>query len=284
MPDTDVRLDNLVRQVRDLPALPELAFRVMRLVDDPQTSATDVARVLSSDQAMTARVLKLANSAFYGTGRRIGTVTDAVVLLGMRTVRNMTVALKCQSMLVSPLPAYALCQDDLWRHSFCSAYAAQCLAKRAGYRAVEEAFVGGLLHDIGKVVLNIYLRPELALVDRLTTAARIPFMDAERAVLGFDHAEAGARVLEKWNLPSTLVECVRYHHVPFSQPTPSPLTALVHVADVLCMMLGVGLGIDGLNYPLQTEALTLLRLTETDFEEVAQMVTDAMSESDLLFA
>jgi putative nucleotidyltransferase with HDIG domain len=284
MPDTDVRLDNLVRQVRDLPALPELAFRVMRLVDDPQTSAADVARVLASDQAMTARLLKLANSAFYGTGRRIGTVTDAVVLLGMRTVRNMTVALKCQGMLVSPLPAYALCQDDLWRHSFCSAYAAQCLAIRAGYRAVEEAFVGGLLHDIGKVVLNIYLRPELTLVARLTTAARIPFMDAERAVLGFDHAEAGARVLEKWNLPPALVECVRYHHAPFSQPPPSPLTALVHVADVLCLMLGVGLGIDGLNYPLQTEALTLLRLTERDFEEVAQDVTEAMSQSDLLFA
>lgn len=282
--DADVRLENLVRQVRDLPAMPDLAFKVMRLVDDPQTNAADVARVLSADQALTARLLKLANSAFYGASRRISTVTEAVVLLGMRTVRNMTVALKCQDMLAAALPGYAMRQGDLWRHSFCCAYAAQCLAKRSGYRIVEEAFVGGLLHDIGKVVINVYLQAEFACIADLAAADNLPFMDAERAVLGFDHAEAGGRVLEKWRLPPTLVECVRYHHAPLDQPIPTPLTALVHVADVLCLMLGVGLGADGLNYPLQDGTLEMLRLTASDFEETTLHVSEALSQSESLFS
>lgn len=282
--DADVRLDNLVRQVRDLPAMPDLAFKVMRMVEDPQTSAADVARVLSADQAMTARLLKLANSAFYGASRRIATVTEAVVLLGMRTVRNMTLALKCQDLLITALPGYAMQQGDLWRHSFCCAYAAQCLAKRTGYRVVEEAFVGGLLHDIGKVIINVYMQAEFSAIADLATAEHVAFVEAERAVLGFDHAEAGARVLEKWHLPPTLIECVRYHHAPLDQPTPTPLTALVHLSDVLCLMLGVGLGADGLNYPLQDGTLEMLRLAASDFEETALHVSEAIGQSETLFS
>ena len=283
MQHADTRLDALVRQVQDLPALPDVAFKVMRLVDDPKASANDIARTVSSDQALTARLLKLANSAFYGASRRVSTVSEAVVLLGMRTVKNMTLALKCQDMLERELPGYALQRGDLWRHSFCCAYAAQCLAKRAGYRVVEEVFVAGLLHDIGKVVLNVYLQGECADISAMAAAANIPFMDAERAVLGFDHAEAGGRVLEKWNLPLPLVECVRYHHTPRDQPTPSPLTSLVHVADVLCLMLGIGLGVDGLNYPLQDGTLELLRLSEADFEETTSHVCEVLSQSEMLF-
>jgi putative nucleotidyltransferase with HDIG domain len=263
--------------------MPDIAYKVMRMVDDPQTSAADIARVVSADQAMAARILKLANSAFYGASRRIGTVTEAVVLLGMRTVRNMTVALKCQEYLNAALPGYTLEQGDLWRHSFCCAYAAQCLAKRSGYRIAEEAFVGGLLHDIGKVVVNVYMQAEFVCVSKVAASEGIAFMDAERAVLGFDHAEAGGRVLEKWNLPQTLVECVRYHHAPLQQPTPTPLTGIVHVADVLCLMLGVGLGADGLNYPLQEGTLETLRLDEKDFEETTLHVSSALSEAEMLF-
>ena len=281
--DSD-RLENLVRQVRDLPAMPDLAFKVMRLVDDPQTSIADLARVLSADQAMTARLLKIANSAFFGASRRVATVTDAIVLLGMRTVRNMTLALKCQDLFLAALPGYAMQQGDLWRHSFCCAYAAQHLAKRSGYRVVEEAFVGGLLHDIGKVVINTYLQAEFNRIAALSLTERIAFMDAERAVLGFDHAEVGGRVLERWHLPPTLVDCVRYHHAPLAQPTPTPLTALVHVADVLCLMLGVGLGADGLNYPLQDGTLETLRLAESDFEETTLYVSEALTQAESLFS
>ena len=281
--DVEARLQRLVREVRDLPALPESTLKVMHLTDDPRTNAADIARALSVDQAMTVRLLKLANSAFYGGMRRVATVTEAVVLLGQRTVRNMALALSCQAMLDRALPGYGMDTGDLWRHSFCCAYAAQVLARKAGYRVAEEAFVGGLLHDIGKVILSLYLQVEFAKVAKLASLASLPFMEAERLVLGFDHAEAGARVLEKWNLPTPLVGCVRYHHAPQDQPEPSALTAIVHLADVQCLMMGIGLGGDGLNYPLQESALALLHLSEADFEEAALLVSEAFSRSDEMF-
>ncbi len=281
--DAEERLQRLVREVRDLPALPASTMQVMRLADDPRTNAADIARALSMDQAMTARLLKLANSAFYGGLRRVATVTDAVVLLGQRTVRNMAMALSCQEVLGRALPGYGLDTGDLWRHSFCCAYAAQSLARRAGYRVAEEAFVGGLLHDIGKVILNLYLQAEFAKVSKLASLASLPFMEAERLVLGFDHAEAGARVLEKWNLPASLVGCVRFHHAPQDQPEPSALTAIVHLADVQCLLMGIGLGGDGLNYPLHESALALLHLSEADFEETTLLVSEAFSRADEMF-
>ncbi len=281
--DVEQRLQRLVREVRDLPALPESTLKVMHLTDDPRTNAADIARALSMDQAMTVRLLKLANSAFYGGMRRVATVTEAVVLLGQRTVRNMAIALSCQELLDRALPGYGMDTGELWRHSFCCAYAAQALARKAGYRVAEEAFVGGLLHDIGKVILNLYMQAEFAKVSKLASLASLPFMEAERLVLGFDHAEAGARVLEKWNLPAPLVASVRYHHSPQDEPEPSALTAIVHLADVQCLMMGVGLGGDGLNYPLHPSALSLLRLTEADFEETAWLVSEAFSRPDEMF-
>ena len=163
-------------------------------------------------------------------------------------------------------------------------FAAQALAKRSGYRAAEEAFVAGLLHDLGKVVLNLYLTKLFATVAGRAETQHVAFMDAERSVLGFDHAQAGAQVLEKWNLPPVLVSAVRWHHAPLSEtPAPTPLTALVHVADVVCLLLGVGMGGDGLQYPLQEGVLNFLRLTEDDVECVAAEVSEACSHSDQLF-
>ncbi len=126
--DADVRLDALVRQVRDLPALPAAVLRVMQTADDPKASASDVARALSSDQALAARVLKLANSAFYGANRRIGTVSEAVVILGLRTTRNLAMATSCEDMLEREVTGYAMQRGALWRHSLACASAAQALA------------------------------------------------------------------------------------------------------------------------------------------------------------
>lgn len=277
------RLDALVRQVRDLPALPNTVVRVMQISDDPKSGTSDVAKVLISDQALAARVLKLANSAFYGASRRIATVSDAVVILGMRTTRNLVMATGCQELLEQEVAGYCLPRGALLRHSLACASAAQVLAKRTKYRGAEEAFVAGLLHDLGKVVMNLYLRDQFIQVLIQAAAGEMTYADAEQAVFSFDHAEAGAYLLERWNLPASLVSAVRYHHTPLDAPGDSPLPCLVHVADAICMTLGIGLGLDGLAYTLQPEALSRLQLTADDFEEVASQTCDMLSEAGPLF-
>ncbi len=276
------RLDDLVRQVRDLPALPTSVTRVMQLTNDPKAGLSDVAHALAADQGLAARVLKLANSAYYGSSRRIGTVSEAVVILGMRTTRNLTLATSCQDMLEREVSGYFLPRGALWRHSLACAAAAQNLARRAHFRGTEEAFVAGLLHDIGKVIMNAYLKAEFAQVLTRVAKGEMTFSDAEREALGFDHAEVGARLLERWNLPATLVTAVRYHHVP-SQIPESPLAALVHIADTICLTLGIGLGVDGMAYALDPNALAMLNLTESDFEQVASQTCDTLSEAGPLF-
>ena len=277
------RLDALVRQVRDLPALPDTVVRVMHLTDDPKSGISDVAKALVSDQALAARVLKLANSAFYGSSRRIATVSDAVVILGMRTTRNLVMATGCQEMLAQEVAGYALPPGALLRHSLACASAAQALAKRTQYRGTEEAFVAGLLHDLGKVVMNTYLRDQFIQVLIRAASGEMTYAEAERAVFSFDHAEAGAYLLERWNLPASLVTAVRYHHTPLEAPTDSPLPCLVHVADAICMTLGIGLGLDGLAYVLQPEALARLHLTAEDFEEVTSQTCDMLTQAESVF-
>ena len=277
------RLDALVRQVRDLPALPDTVVRVMQLADNPKSGVADIAKALISDQALAARVLKLANSAFYGSSRRIATVSDAVVILGMRTTRNLVMATGCQEILEQEVAGYALPRGALLRHSLACASAAQALAKRTKYRGMEEAFVAGLLHDLGKVVMNLYLQNQFIQVFLRASSGAETYAEAERAIFGFDHAEAGAYLLERWNLPPSLVTAVRYHHAPLDAPTDSPLPCLVHVADAICMTLGIGLGLDGTAYILQPEALTLLHLTSEDFEEVASQTCDMLAQAEPMF-
>ena len=276
------RLDNLIRQVQDLPSLPIAVTRVIQLTNDPKAGLSDVAHALASDQGLAARVLKLANSAYYGSSRRIGTVSEAVVILGMRTTRNLTLATSCQDMLEREVSGYFLPRGALWQHSLACAAAAQNLARRAHFRGTEEAFVAGLLHDIGKVIMSAYLKAEFAQVLTRVAKGRSTFSDAEREALGFDHAEVGARLLEHWNLPPTLVTAVRYHHAPSKAPE-NPLAALVHVADTICLTLGIGLGVDGMAYTLDPNALTMLHLTEDDFEQVASQTCDTLSEAGSIF-
>lgn len=275
MVDSEARIQTLLKQVRDLPALPDIAMTVMRTADDDKSSTADVARAISRDQALTSRVLRLANSSYYGAIRTVATVSDAVVLLGFRTVRNLAMAASCQELLAGELSGYHMGRGDLWRHSYCVALLAQSLSKRVRYPVDEEAFVAGLLHDVGKVLLSVHMNSQFTLILNTASKQRIPFIDAEREVLGFDHAEVGARMLAKWNLPVSLVHAVRHHHAPLASKQPTVLACLVHVADIVCLMLGVGLGADGLIYSLDTRVLDLLKLSDADIEatmaEVSQI-------------
>ncbi|MDR5695646.1 MAG: HDOD domain-containing protein [Armatimonadota bacterium] len=263
MPKT---MEQILAKVQDLQPLPRVVTRALEVIRDPRSSAVDVGRVISTDQALTARVLKLANSAFYRRARRISTVSEAVVILGFEAVKAQVTAAAAYDLLHKPIPGYQLAQEELWKHSLTCAIASRQLVL-GGYGhaplrgwSPEEAFVAGLLHDIGKTVLGEYVGVEFQQILEKVRNEGISFVEAEQQVLGFDHMQVGAMVAEKWHFPDHLVEAIRFHHRPRQASRFPQWASLVHIADAVSLMLGIGLGGDQLYYSLEPEALQILGL------------------------
>lgn len=278
-----ITLDQLVQWVEEVPALPNVAVKVLKMTEDPMASARDIGNTIAVDVALTSRVLRIANSAYYGMPRSISTVQEAVVILGMQVLRNLALAAASYDMLKREFSAYGLAAGELWRHSITCALAAQIIAKETRAVRSEEAFVAGLLHDIGKVILNVHAASQFQAIMALAELDALPFHEAERAVLGFDHAEVGARLAEKWNLPHALCSAIGGHH-DLSQDGDAPqLTAVVHVANHVCKRNLMGLGSEKPCSPPKPEGLALLRLTESDLEGVADELIRQMERAKASF-
>jgi len=269
-----VTLESLVEAVNDLPALPQIVLKVMKLTESPNATAQEISDALNQDQALAAKVLRLANSAFYGFPRRISTVTDATVFLGFKTVRSIVMAASVCDLLSKEIEGYALAPGELWRHSQCVAISARLIAKRVKFFTVDVAYTAALLHDIGKVVLNSSMKQAYHEVVAKVEAENLPFNEAEDQILGFNHAEVGAKIAEKWNLPPELVDAIAHHHQPDKSQINRQLTSIVHVADAICVSMGMGIGIDGMLYPLAPDALQILNYDENEIESTVSQLVD----------
>ncbi len=278
---TRLSLERIVDRVDELPSLPHVVVRVMELTEDPDSTAFDINEVISQDQNITAQVLRMANSLYYGYSRRIATVTDAVIMIGYNAVRSLVLAASVSKILNKELDGYVMAEGQLWFHSQCAAVFARLLAKKSRFRSIELAYTATLLHDIGKLVLNSYVNEAYQEVITAVNEDKITFNEAEKSILGFSHAEVGGKVAEKWNLPAELVEAISFHHDPLRAELNPRLTSIVHVSDAVTLQMGLGLGVDGLFYPLSKEAIELLEITEDDLEELMAEVVDLFIDKDV---
>ena len=204
--------------------------------------------MLSLDQGMTGLFLRTVNSAYYGLPRRITSLDEAIGYLGYETVESTIFAISASKVLSKPIPAYQLEQGMLWQHSVGVAHGAQWIARSRGFPSESDAYVAGLLHDVGKLVMDL-------LVDRKSTwesgmehrEEHQSWIEVERLTTGHDHAEVGAVLVRTWNLPDPVVEATACHHTPAEARIAPKLTAAVHVANAAALMAGIGLGIDGLS-------------------------------------
>lgn len=268
MSNSALTIGDIVKRTTDLPTLSAAALRVFRQTDDPNVSAASLAETIIHDQALAARVLRLSNSAYYGLSRRVEAVQDAVILLGMRCVRNLALVAATYPWLVRPLKGYHLGPKEMWTHAIGVAIGAELVAKRAGSKAADTAFTAGLLHDLGKLALNVWLEDLLEYVRELAVEEGIAFDEAERMVLGFDHTEVGAHLALSWNLPESLTLAIRHHHNPSACEPANDLVDAVHIGDYLTMAMGFGLGGDGLAYRFDESALQRLNLDVESLDEL----------------
>jgi len=211
------------QMLRELPAMPAVATRIFRMVESPDTDAMDIARAISMDPLLTAKVLKMANSSYYAPTEPITNLPFAVTRMGLRALRNVVVVeclpLKGRGQHADPLMA------GLWEHSTASAIGARLIGRRVPGCSADDAFVAGLLHDLGKSVLTTMRGKEYAAVVARVQAGGCDFASAERGAFGFDHAAIGAAVLHMWQLPEPFVQGVANHHDPASTPNPAMWSA-----------------------------------------------------------
>ncbi len=283
MVQPSLTIEQIVAKTADLPTIPAAALAVMRETNSAESCARTVAAHIKKDQALTARVLRLANSAFYGLSRRVVDVNDAVVMLGMKAVHNLAMVASTYPWLSRPLSGYGLGPKEMWTHSFAVATGAELIAKRSGRVDPSIAFTAGLLHNVGKVALSVLLENRVKAFIALAIRDNLTFDEVERKILGFDHCEVGGYLGELWNLPDDIVAAIRWHHHPNEAESPNLIVDAVHMGDFMTMSMGFGLGADGLRYDFCEDTMVRLGIRADELDEVLGAFIEAYEEYEKLF-
>jgi len=238
----------IMERLIEIDGLPTVCLEALSMMRDPQVSLDKLIGEVERDPALTGNLLRLANAAYFGFPREIGSVRQAIVRLGTRQMLPLILAAGVAARMNRPVRGYDLPPGALWNRSLCMAVGSVEVARRLGTEVPPELFTAGLLADVGKLVLGEFLAADGGAIRALAFEQGVPFDEAERRVLGLDHAEVGGQLLELWNLPEPIVDAVRHHHLPDQVGPGRGLVEPLHVADALCMMIGIGCGCDGLHY------------------------------------
>ncbi|MCP4571662.1 MAG: HDOD domain-containing protein [bacterium] len=278
------RRDEILELVNDVPKLPAVVARIQNLLQDPGVEFVALAREIEMEPGMTGNVLQMANSAFFGRSREIHSIRQAVTVLGTHRILQMVVSQVAAPIVRDAEVGYGMSPAALWRHSICVALAAEKVAEASSLACEpDKAYTAGLLHDVGKIVLGTFVDLDDAPVHDLVRREELSFETAERRLFGIDHAEISALVLERWQLPAEIVAAVGNHHQPARADESMNLIDIVHVADMLCMNAGLGLGSDGLSYRLDIDAVRRVDLAPGVAELILSEVAAAIEEMEDMF-
>jgi putative nucleotidyltransferase with HDIG domain len=264
-------LKKIMSTIRSFPSMPATGAKMLKMLEDPETSIDAIEDVLRRDPGLTGNVLKLANSAYFGIPSKVSSVRQAVLLLGSRKLIQLVVASCVSAVMDKPVPGYNLPPGDLWRHSIAVSIAAEALVKDKKNIDVEDIFTPALLHDIGKLILGHFVKDELEDIEKIAGRG-VPYVVAENMVLGTDHAEVGAQVLTQWSFPRDVIEAVRWHHDPdFPEQAKVPVD-IVYLSNLLCQVNGKG-GVDnGAVYDLSPTVIERLGIDISQFDAIASNV------------
>jgi len=282
-PPTKLVVTQLVAEVDRLPELPQAVVQVIRVLEDPDVDADDLANIIRLDPNLTLQMLRLSNSAAYGLSRRVETVKDAVAILGQNTLKSLVYTILSHQTLNHELPGYALKTGALWTHAVTGAFYAKHIAKNIHRFCAtndvkldpEVAFTAALLRDIGKIILTMYVGANYAEIDQYALQHQVSFHDAEHHIIGASHTEVGQAIAERWQLPLNIYRAIAYHHTPMAASKTGNLhdellLVLIHLADGIATLLGQGVGSDGLMYQIDFQALKAsgLNLDRGGFEQL----------------
>ena len=260
-------IERIIREIDKLKPVSHIGDKIMEITSNPNSSLSELVNVVKYDQNITANLLRICNSAYFGLRKRIESIKQAVALLGIEKVASLVVMGSSAHNFKKAHSGYDLKEGELWRYSVSSALMAQDLAERRHLKSISLIFTSALLKDIGKVILNEYVSDSFEDIIKLVQDKGLTFIEAEKEIIGIDHAELGARIGERWNFSPSMVNIIRNHHYPDKSPPNDLSIPITYLADSICMMIGIGVGSDGLAYRYYQDVVDRLHFSDTDIQK-----------------
>ncbi len=261
----------ILSNVYNLPAIPAIMMEIARLLEKPNATANELARIIGRDQGIASKVLSIANSPLYGLPRKVSTIDFAILIIGFEDIRNIVTALSMVESFKNKTDKN-LNQKQFWLHSILTGLAAKKFAEELGYKNGSEAFVAGLIHELGIPVIHKYFHTNFIVITEKVKTAKISFMESEYEVLGLTHQEIGRYLAIKWNLPLSLCDAILNHHTPNLSKESRTLTALIHLADYATNKLEIANFYWDEDYSLDNSILEILGFESID--KVEEFITN----------
>ena len=264
------RIENTINNIAALPTIPDVATKILNMVNDPDVSFKAVAEEISKDQAMTTNILKLCNSAYFSKGKEISSIDRAIVTLGIREVTNIVMVVAAKPLLDKFVIGYDLAKGELWKQGLLVGTMSKKIALQRNRKDIADiVFTGGIIHNIGKTVLAIFVQNTYNDIMNEITAKNLTFSEAEKSIMGYSHEEISEKILEKWNFPPVLRAIARYYSEPENAPQQfKQEVSIVHIANTVSIMAGIGIGSDGLFHQLSSDAIEAAGIKNEELEEL----------------
>jgi HD-like signal output (HDOD) protein len=278
-------LQQALARMGEISSLPEVTAKIVQIVEDPRATARDMHDIIRTDPALAAKILRVVNSAFYGLPSQVASLERAILLLGLSAVKNIALAASLSRLFDVQAVSEQFAARDLWRHCVAVGVAARLLASTAREPHVDEAFVAGLVHDMGLIVAQQLFPGKLRAVAAQCHERSEGFCALEQAVIGADHQAFGGALAAKWRFPMELRLAVAYHHEPLVLPPgQQKITATVYAADTLCSQGRYGFWLTGCAQELPDSMLELVRLSPAALEQVMEDLPGRVEEAERVFA
>lgn len=261
-------IPQILRSLKNLPAFPMVAQRALLLLNKPEASLQELVDLVKFDPAITANILRIANSAYFGLRREIHSLHQALLLLGTQELLKIIIASGATRLFANAAGGYYSERQGLWRHSVSCALMADLLGRELTLADRTTSFTAGLLHDVGKIVLSLFVDQKFPDIMDIVESQRVSFHTAEKLVLGVDHAEIGGEMARIWDFPDRLRLVIFHHHLGKPEAFSDDLVLLVYLADLMVLMFGQDLGKEGLAYAGYPEVMQRFSLRERDLQKI----------------
>ena len=277
-------VDQILSRVDELPAVPAIANQILAMASEPEYDFKRLMELVSMDPGITAHVLRMCNSPYFGLVNKVSSLEQALSLLGTNHLVEIVLSSKMVSMFRHSQDGYRMARGELWRHSMATALLAQRLGRKVGHKSPATLFTAGLLHDVGKLILSEYVGDKFQAIEALVRDEGKSFVQAEREILGVDHALLGAAAARRWNFPETITHAIAFHHDLEHSQKHRGTARLVALANLMVVSMGVGGGAEGLAASVPESLFAELKLKSRDLEGFALELKNILDQADELLA